>query len=136
MTGADYVIVFDGGSKGNPGRGYGSYAVTAAGSRRKLIERLTFPGIVTNNEAEYDTLIAALAALPESMRSGGRQPGDCTVEVRGDSLLVISQVTGRWKAREPRMQQRRDQVLALARQFKSVSFVHHARAHSVRILGH
>ncbi len=28
---ADYVVVFDGGSEGNPGRGYGSYAVRAGG---------------------------------------------------------------------------------------------------------
>jgi ribonuclease HI len=136
MTGADYIVVFDGGSRGNPGRGYGSYAVTTAGRPGRRIERLTFPGRVTSNEAEYDTLIAALAALPETMRTRGQQPGDCTVEVRGDSLLVISQVNGWWKARKPRMQQRRDRVLALVKQFKSVSFVHQARADSVGVLGH
>lgn len=144
MIKSDYTIVFDGGSLGNPGRGYGSYAVATNGEAATgaaqagawRIKRLNFDGRVTNNEAEYDTLISALQTLPETVRAAEKDPAQVTVEVRGDSLLVIYQVTRRWKAHEPRMAERRDKVLVLAKQFKRVSFAHQPRAQSVKILGH
>src|SRR5205085_2715908 len=63
---ADYLIVFDGGSLGNPGAGYGSFA-TFAGSDPGQVRRLDFPGSMTNNEAEYHTLLAALRHLAEQL---------------------------------------------------------------------
>jgi len=135
MTRADYVIVFDGGSIGNPGTGYGSYALIGSDGTKR-IERLRFAGRVTNNEAEYDTLVASLEDLLSMIRQTGCRPTEFSVEVRGDSQLVIYQVTGRWKARDERMRQRRDRVIALARQFKHVAFVQHPREESVRVLGH
>ena len=144
MIKSDYTIVFDGGSLGNPGRGYGSFAVASNGEAANSaaqaspwqIKRLNFDGRVTNNEAEYDTLISALETLPETLRAAGKEPGQITVDVRGDSQLVIFQVTRRWKAHEPRMAERRDRVLVLVKQFKHVSFAHQPRAQSVKILGH
>jgi ribonuclease HI len=136
MIQPDYTIVFDGGSIGNPGRGYGSFALTARADNKPDIHRLNFDGRVTNNEAEYDTLVAALQRLLSDLRSRSQDPAAIAVDVRGDSQLVIFQVTGRWKAREPRMSERRERVLALARQFKQVSFAHHPRAQSVKLLGH
>jgi len=135
VTKADYTIVFDGGCIGNPGRGYGSYAITD-GAGKRSVTRLDFPGRTTNNETEYDTLIAALAGLAASVQAQGVAPAGVTVDVRGDSLLVISQVTGSWKAREPRMAERRDRVLALAKQFKRVTFTQHPRAATLKVLGH
>ena len=55
-------IIFDGGSKGNPGQGYGSYTLRWPGAQQQIV-RLRFGDRVTNNEAEYDTLIAALEAV-------------------------------------------------------------------------
>src|SRR5690242_11228135 len=55
-------LIFDGGSIGNPGRGYGSYQVSVRG-KAEPVQRLEFAGTSTNNEAEYATLIAALEAL-------------------------------------------------------------------------
>lgn len=132
---ADYTIVFDGGCIGNPGRGYGSYAISGRDGKR-AITRLDFAGRATNNEAEYDTLIAALTRLIDMVHAQGTPPASVTVAVRGDSLLIISQVTGRWKAREPRMAERRDRVLALARQFRQVTFAQQPRAATVKVLGH
>lgn len=131
----DYTIIFDGGCIGNPGRGYGSYAITD-GAGKTTVTRLDFPGRTTNNEAEYDTLIAALSGLLASLQVQGVAPGVITVDVRGDSLLVIRQVTGLWAAREPRMAQRRTRVQGLARQFKHVAFTQQPRAATVRVLGH
>jgi probable phosphoglycerate mutase len=136
MTQADYKIIFDGGSIGNPGAGYGSYAVLRALDSQQRIARLEFPDQATNNEAEYDTLAAALEDLLNAIRRDGGNPAEFTVEVRGDSSLVIQQVSGRWKADCARMKLRRELIHELAKQFRRVWFIQHPRAESVKILGH
>jgi ribonuclease HI len=90
----------------------------------------------TSNEAEYDTLLAALQDLIGRIEGAGRQPSDVALEVRGDSALVIHQLTGKWQAREPRMKERRGRCLRLLRRFGAVDFRLQPRAESVRVLGH
>ncbi len=51
---------------------------------------------LTNNEAEYWALIYALTEI--------REQGLSDVEIRMDSRLVVEQVRGGWKVREPRLQ--------------------------------
>ena len=132
----DYIIVFDGGSKGNPGLGYGSYTINRVQDGARRLERLRFGDGYTSNEAEYDTLIAALQDLIHRIEAGGREPGEFSLEVRGDSALVIKQLRGEWKAKEPRMKKRRDQCFRLLRRFGAVGLKTHPREQSVRILGH
>ncbi|MEP7358151.1 MAG: reverse transcriptase-like protein [Anaerolineales bacterium] len=129
---ADYLIIFDGGSLGNPGVGYGSFAVFA-GSEPGKVQRLEFPGSLTNNEAEYLTLLAALRRLAETL---GAQAGQTSVEIRGDSQLVIQQVQGHWKAKDERMRRLREEVRAALRPFARTRLVQQPREHSVRVLGH
>jgi ribonuclease HI len=132
----DIVLVFDGGSRGNPGWGYGSYAIQRASDGAQRLERLDLGDGYTNNEAEYDTLIAALQDLIRRLEATGRDPGEFALEVRGDSALVLNQVEGRWKAKEPRMRQRRDQCWGLLRRFGAVTLTAQPREESVRVLGH
>jgi len=132
----DYVLVFDGGSKGNPGLGYGSYAIIRVQDGARRLKRLRFGDGYTSNEAEYDTLIAALQDMVTRIEAAGRQPGEFSLEVRGDSALVINQLQGKWKAKEPRMRERRDRCLFLLRHFDAVQLKAQPRAESVRILGH
>jgi len=132
----DYVLVFDGGSKGNPGPGYGSYAITRTKDGAQRLERLEFGDGYTNNEAEYDTLIAALRDLITRIEEAGRQPREYAVEVRGDSALVIYQLQGRWKIKEPRMRDRRDQASRLLQRLGAVELKTQPREESVRVLGH
>jgi ribonuclease HI len=132
----DYVLTFDGGSRGNPGWGYGSYAIIRVQDGAQRLSRLHLGNGYTNNEAEYDSLIAALEDLIERIEQAGRQPEEFAVEVRGDSALVINQVQGKWKTKEPRMKQRRDQCLDLLRRFAAVELKTQPREESVRILGH
>ena len=84
---------FDGASRGNPGPA-GAGAVIYDGER--VIWRCAKPlGIKTNNEAEY----AALGILADELiRRNVKNP-----EIRGDSKLIISQVTGAWKIKEARL---------------------------------
>lgn len=128
-------VIFDGGSRGNPGQGYGSYALRWPGQPQQLVQ-LRFGDRVTNNEAEYDTLIAALEAILKKLHDSGASPASARVEIRGDSLLVVNQVLGTWDVKDPRMQVRRDRARALLEQFGHWQITHHGREHSVRTLGH
>jgi ribonuclease HI len=131
----DYVVVFDGGSEGNPGFGYGSYAVINPEGRQR-IRRLDFGDGMTNNEAEYDTLIAALEDVSERVEASGKRPADFALEIRGDSTLVIRQVLGEWKAKDERMRRRRDRVRSLLSRFGGYRLVQQPREESVKVLGH
>jgi ribonuclease HI len=129
------VVIFDGGSRGNPGQGYGSYALRWPGQQQQIVQ-LRFGDRVTNNEAEYDTLIAALEAIVQRLADSGAATKTATVEARGDSLLVINQVKGLWEAKEARLQVRRERVRELLAAFGSWQLIHHDREHSVQTLGH
>jgi ribonuclease HI len=129
---ADYLVVFDGGSQGNPGQGYGSFAIFE-GSRAAGIHRLTFTGSLTNNEAEYHTLLSALRHLLDQL---GERAATATLEVRGDSALVLQQVLGTWKAKDDRMRALRDEARALLRRFKDRRLVQQPREDTVKVLGH
>jgi ribonuclease HI len=129
------AIIFDGGSKGNPGQGYGSYTLRWPGAQQQVV-RLRFGDRVTNNEAEYDTLIAALEAVLKRLEDNGAAPETARLDIRGDSLLVVNQVHDKWKVKEERMQTRRDQVRKLLQRFGHWQLIHHDRENSVRALGH
>jgi ribonuclease HI len=136
LAAPDYVLIFDGGSQGNPGHGYGSYVIKRVQDGAQRLERLDLGDDYTSNEAEYDTLLVAVQDLLGRIEEAGRQPQEFTLEVRGDSALVLNQLQGRWKAKEPRMRDRRDRGLRLLRRFGAVVFKLHPREESVRILGH
>ncbi len=132
----DYVLVFDGGSLGNPGPGYGSYALIRASDDQERLVRLDFGGEMTSNEAEYDTLIAGLKDLIQSLTEAQQSPAEFSVEVRGDSSLAINQVSGAWKARDERMRMRRNKVRELLSRFAAYRLKLQPREESVKILGH
>ncbi len=132
----DFTVIFDGGSRGNPGPGYGSFLLVRHADGAQRHQRLTLGSRLTSNEAEYDTLAHALENLLAWVRELGLRPEDVSVGVRGDSQLVILQMRGDWKVRNARMAVRRDRVLALAQQFGAVQWEHHPRLSSVLILGH
>jgi ribonuclease HI len=130
-----YILVFDGGSAGNPGPAYGSYRLHQPGRAPAGVLRLRF-GQGTNNEAEYWTLLAGLRTLLEHLEATSLPPRQVVLEVRGDSQLVLSQLNGSWKARQPKMRALRDEALDLLGRFGSVRLVHQPRPRSVAILGH
>jgi ribonuclease HI len=127
--------VFDGGSKGNPGRAYGSYQITPWGSERASLGRMHF-GRGTNNEAEYLSLLAALRALRAFLHGKGESPAVVRLEIRGDSQLVIRQLKGSWKAKDARMRELRDEANGLLRGFGKVQLIEQPREKTVKVLGH
>jgi len=130
----DYTIIFDGGARGNPGEGYGSYELRTRAGRQ--IERLTFGNNTTNNEAEYQTLIAALRDVINRLIIAHADPHACTLAVRGDSQLVIFQVTGKWKVKTLHIRPLHAEATTLLARFKHTDVQWQPRAMSVRTLGH
>lgn len=132
---SNYIIIFDGGSRGNPGEAYGSFRIQKDDSALQAPARLSF-GRGTNNEAEYMALIAAIEDCRSQILNEQSSPAEVTLEIRGDSSLVLNQLEGSYKAKDARMRRYRDKTLGLLVDFKQVKYVHQARAKSVRLLGH
>ena len=85
-----YKGFFDGASAGNPGK-MGTGFVIFNEKDDVIIEGSEYIGVGTNNEAEYQALISLLEFAVENKIE--------TLEVFGDSKLVIEQVLGRWKVK-------------------------------------
>lgn len=87
-------IFCDGGSRGNPGSAACAYIIyDDAGNIREKCGK--YLGTATNNEAEYQAVIEALSYLSHL--------GDLTFFL--DSLLVVNQLNGLWKIKEPRLRE-------------------------------
>jgi ribonuclease HI len=132
VPGADYTVVFDGGSLGNPGQGYGSYEI--AGPDGTIAARqVQFGNDMTNNQAEFRAVIAALEDLLERV---GPRADALSVAVRGDSQLVIRGLTGEWRVKHPGLQPLHRRAADLLRRFGNVDLAWHPRRESVRTFGH
>ena len=85
---------FDGASRGNPGTaGAGALLVNENGE--VIWETARFLGTKTNNEAEYTALLLLLKAAKERDIK--------TLNIYGDSKLVVSQVSKQWKINLPHL---------------------------------
>lgn len=129
---APYEIVFDGGSKGNPGLGYGSYQITRD-SALIAHNALEYGDNVTNNQAEYMTLVNALSWLADEI---GEDAARAELVIHGDSQLVIRQLNGQWKIKDATLRSLAMDARAQMNRFRRVSLNWHARANSVQRLGH
>ena len=85
---------FDGASRGNPGTaGAGALLVNENGE--VIWETARFLGTKTNNEAEYTALLLLLKAAKERDIK--------TLNIYGESKLVVSQVSKQWKINLPHL---------------------------------
>ena len=99
-------IQFDGGCKPtNPGNKYGSYSVWLDS---KLIHtELRFNlGHGTNNEAEFEALLKALAWTCYSLTKAGIDPQIYSLQLVTDSTIVQGRISGQNKSRKTEPQQR------------------------------
>jgi probable phosphoglycerate mutase len=105
----------DGGARGNPGpAGYGVRIERADGT---LIEELYGPlGIATNNVAEYNGLLAALRWAIDH--------GHTSVHIRSDSELLVKQMQGEYKVKNPALQALYVKARLLVMELENVEFEH------------
>lgn len=98
---------FDGASRGNPGpAAIGWVVVSSDGIVDEGGERI---GRATNNEAEYRALIRVLETA--------RRIDFDTVDVRGDSELIVKQITGAYAVDAPHLKELRVQAYELLESF-------------------
>lgn len=96
------LIYTDGGARGNPGpAGIGAVIFDEGGKPLKEISK--YIGEQTNNFAEYEALIEALKAAKELF---GERLRDMQLEVRMDSELVVRQLSGLYKVKEPTLKEK------------------------------
>jgi ribonuclease HI len=132
QPGTDFTLVFDGGSLGNPGLGYGSYEiVTPAGSL--AARQIEFGDDMTNNQAEFRALIAGLDDL---LRHLGPTAAERSLAVRGDSQLVIRGLSGEWRVKHPGLRPLYEEASRLLGRFGSVELTWQPRRKSVEAFGH
>ena len=122
------IIYTDGGSRGNPGpAGIGVVIQDEAGNT--LHESSAFIGETTNNIAEYEALIRAL----EDMQMFGDKLPSMEVEVRMDSELIVRQMQGIYKVKEPSLKERFGKVANLRLNgLPNLTFVHVRREQNKR----
>jgi ribonuclease HI len=112
------AIYFDGGSRGNPGPAAIGAVVLDLSSTppTRLAAVSEYIGTTTNNVAEYRALIAGLEAAQEF--SARR------VAIRGDSMLVLKQVEGAWRVKQPHLRPLLDDVRELLAPYEHVDLAH------------
>ena len=105
----------DGGSRGNPGpAGYGVHIVDADGA--VVAELHGALANTTNNVAEYNGLLAALAWAVDH--------GQTTLHVRSDSELLVKQLRGEYRVKHPGLQPLYQDARALIGRIGRVTFEH------------
>jgi ribonuclease HI len=110
-----FTMNTDGGARGNPGPG--AIGIVLRNSQADIILELgKFLGTCTNNEAEYLALVEGLTAASDK--------GIAILECRLDSELVVKQLTGLYKVKEPRMKVLYDIVKDLEQKFTNVTYKH------------
>jgi ribonuclease HI len=113
---ADRLVVWcDGAARGNPGPA-GIGVVLTDGSGRTLETLAQGIGIATNNVAEYR---ACLEGLRMAAERGAR-----AVLVRSDSRLLVEQLSGRFRVKNPTLGRLHGEVRRLARRFQEAAYQH------------
>ena len=111
-----FLLRFDGGSNPNPGKCAGAYVIY------ENIDIIAEGGVYipqgTNNIGEYTGLLSGLERCVSI--------GIKNLFVEGDSLLVVSQVSGKWKVKNEGIRVIFEKVMSLVKTFDTFE-IHHIR---------
>ena len=89
-----FLLYADGGSRGNPGEA--AFGAVISEDGKVVVELSERIGVTTNNVAEYSGLVAGLQAI-------NRLDPEAKVLVRMESKLIVEQMSGKWKIKNPEM---------------------------------
>jgi ribonuclease HI len=119
-----YVLRFDGGSRGNPGVSGAGIAIYDLESGDEVWAAFQYLGETTNNVAEYNALLSGLE-LARSM-------GITRLIAEGDSTLVVKQVSGEYEVKSKHLIDLNQRVKRIAESFQSFSLQYIPRAENFR----
>jgi ribonuclease HI len=121
VTAEGLVVNVDGGARGNPGPA--AIAAVVATRDGQVVETTGRAiGRATNNVAEYRAL---LLGIERARALGARE-----VELVGDSELVVKQVKGEYRVKDPGLRPLHAEVRAALEQFDRWSIRHVRRTHN------
>lgn len=118
----ELTIFTDGASKGNPGPASIGVSICEAGEEVENISKAI--GIATNNIAEYTALLEGLKRAVEMQAK--------IVHVNADSELMIKQLKGEYKVKNPEIKVIFNQIQTLKAELETVSFTHVRREYNKR----
>jgi ribonuclease HI len=119
---AKLTLHIDGASHGNPGdAGFGVYVQNAKGDE---IELFGYLGRATNNVAEYQALLHALRFA--------RARGARVIEVFSDSELLVRQMNGDYRVRNPGLVPLHGEARKLLGGFEQARLSHIGRERNVK----
>lgn len=110
-----HLLQFDGAAEPNPGPAGGG-AVCFKPDGTVLFEATTALGHATNNRAEIHGL---LLGVQKAVEYGVRK-----LFIEGDSQLILFQLQGRWKIKDPYLKEIHEQIRLLLDKFDSVACRH------------
>ena len=110
----------DGGSRGNPGPAGCGFSLAEDG--QVALEGGWYLGQATNNHAEYCALIWGL--------ENALALGVAELSVQADSELMVKQMNGAYKVKNPDMKKLHARAQRLAQRFGRISFTHVRREHN------
>lgn len=121
------TIFTDGGSRGNPGPAGAGAAIYRGDKEIGSVSK--FLGVQTNNWAEYEALVLALDTAHKLLGS----PVTSLVTVKMDSELIVKQMKGEYKVKDPELKKKHARVRELILEsFPKIEFVHVRREFNER----
>lgn len=122
MSDHPVIVHIDGASRGNPGPAAFAFVIALPDDAR--VEDHGLLGDTTNNIAEYTALLRALERASEL--DIGR------LHIHSDSELLVKQMNGEYRVKNPDLRSLYDQARELAERFQSVRYTHVRREHNKR----
>ena len=119
MTVRDKLVIYcDGGARGNPGpAAIGAVVLDPSTDPPTRLATVSESiGVATNNVAEYRALVAALEAAREFPAR--------RVRIRADSQLLIRQLEGRYRVKQPHLRPYFERAKALLAEYEDVDLAH------------
>lgn len=116
------ILYTDGGSKGNPGPS--AIGVLISNGKNQVIKKYShyLGDDFTNNQAEYEAVIFGLKKIKALF--GKKKAKKLEIELRTDSELLVSQLNGKYKILDSKIQPLFIKIWNLKLNFKKVKFTY------------
>ena len=126
------VLMFDGGAKPNPGKGYGSYSFKEKGENWDIYRKIEEPygDNITSPQSEYMAIIKASQSVKKLAGTG------INLEIYGDCELVIKQVTGEYRVKDTKLKEMNKELMSILNSFHSFKIEKIDRDDIVAKFGH
>lgn len=116
------MVFSDGGARGNPGPAAIAFIIQTE-TGQTVTKNARFIGVCTNNQAEYQALLAALETAATLKTE--------TLTCHLDSELVVKQLSGEYNIKNKELKELWQKMQETKKQFSRVNFVNVPRSHRV-----